>query len=51
MRSSHGGLPMEPTHTWEPSGNATRMTLPNRGGLPTISATQGRQEGLIPGWV
>ncbi len=31
MRTEDGPFPMETTYTWEPSGDATRMTLRNRG--------------------
>jgi hypothetical protein len=31
MRTADGPYPMETTYTWEPSGDATLMTLRNRG--------------------
>ena len=31
MRTADGPFPMETTYTWEPSGDATRLTLRNRG--------------------
>jgi hypothetical protein len=31
MRTDDGPFPMETTYAWEPSGDATRMTLRNRG--------------------
>jgi hypothetical protein len=31
MRTADGPFPMETTYTWDPYGDATRMTLRNRG--------------------
>jgi len=31
MRTTEGPFPMETTHTWEPEGTGTRMSLRNRG--------------------
>lgn len=31
MRTAEGPFPMETTHTWEPDGSGTHMTLRNRG--------------------
>jgi uncharacterized membrane protein len=31
MRTEQGPFPMETTYTWSPAGDATRMTLRNRG--------------------
>jgi hypothetical protein len=41
MRTVDGPFPMETTYTWEPSGDATRMTLRNRGTPTGFAKTAG----------
>lgn len=41
MRSRQGPFPMETTYTWEQRGDATRMTLRNRGAPPRSRALAG----------